>query len=477
MKYFLFIQKTKFFLKMVGLFSLASIISINCYAAVDREDIISLSLDYYQLKVKKIAKEKSEEEKKITKQAEEVVFQENQQVRGTFKDFFKEYIKPNLKFNTSLEAKYNDNIFRTNTDQYADWTTRFNVDLALDYSIGGILAKEKEFKTGHTDIAFGLRGPSVELPLSQSLGFSSDDNVRKDEKDDLYKPRFSGYGSINYMRQKYGFEASYKLNRNYADVVDIGTETELASRDKGRVYYWVYDYQLDLIADWNRLPTQIVFHRNQSQYPTEYESSDVISDTISLINNFKLTNFTSLVFQYDYENNQYSERTNDDWSANTAWLGIDGTFFRGLQFAAKYGQKKIEFEDGDSKNEGTVDIAFNYIPKPGARLVPSLEVKQNIITTPYENEKQANVFSVNFDMKILPVFLNKIFFEVGASLDDTEYGSGRNDTLTSYYFRTNYLMNTWTDIYFKYEHSENDSDEDIYSYDNNIFTTGVKISF
>ncbi len=470
-----------FFLKIICLFFLFGLSSFVCQARVNREDIVSFTLDYYQFKGKEndleprperaSAQEVKREDKSLEPEARQ------EEVKSSFGDFFRNYIRPNLKLTASLEQQYDDNIFRTNTNRHSEWTTNLNLDTEFLYNLMDFLAWEEEIGTGHTNIVLGFRGPYLEMPLGQSLGLTSRDRTTRRERKSLYKPRFSAFSALNYKRQKYGFDLFYELERDYANAVYIVTQDDFEKHERERVHFWVHKTEARIFADWNRVPTQLIYRRDENRYPTEFEGSNTVSDKISLLSHFNLTDFTKLVFQYDYEDNRYPHRIGYDWTANTFWLGVDGTFLRRLQLAVKYGQTEVDFKDNGSKSKGALDIAFNYIPKPGARLVPSLGVRQRTVMTPYEDEILAEEFEVDFDLRILPHFFKKIIFQVGGSYSEHDFGTGRKDNFTDYYFLTQYLMNTWTDIYFRYKYSERDSDIDVYNYKNNVFTTGVRLSF
>lgn len=468
------------FFKIICLFFLLNLTVFVCRGQVNRKDLVSLTLDYYQLSEKRLSETEGKQVSIENKRKEDRIAQgaiNQRKAGGSFGDFFRDYIRPNLKLTATLEQQYDDNIFRTNANRYSEWTTNLNLDTEFLYNLMDLLTREEEIGTGHTSFALGFRGPYLDMPLGQSLGLTSSGGATGRERRFLYKPRFSGFGSFAYKRQKYGLDLFYELERDYANAVYVVTQDDFETYERERMHFWSHKSEARLSADWNRIPTQIVYRRDENIYPSEFEASNTVSDQISLISYFNLTDFTKLVFQYDYEDNRYPRRTGHDWTANTFWFGIDGTFLRRLQLAVKYGQAEVDFKQGGSESKGVLDLSFNYLPKPGARLVPSLGLSQRVVMTPYEDQIKAEEFEIDFDLKILPQFLKKIIFQVGGSYSEHDFGLSRKDNFVEYYFSTRYLMNTWTDIYFQYRYRERDSNIDIYNYKNNVFTTGIKLSF
>ncbi len=467
----LFSLKKRAFAGQVLLFLSTALAAQLCYGQVTREDVVTYSLDYYQLKHRKqeAVKQALEEKKaqKVKREAE-ITKEEAEKTPGWIKQFLKEYVYPNLHFTATIEEEYNDNIYKTHSDKSAGFVTNFNTSLILDLNLGlKKLVKGFESPGGHTYFTFGFKGPEVDL------GTGVGTNV--EQKKDLYEPSFSTYAILDYQRGKYGATLSYEPQRKYFNLVDISSAA--TERDKGRVYYWSHDYKAEARADWNKFPTKLAYHHKGTSYPSGYKTSENITDTITLLTKYKLSYWTGIVLDYAIQDVTYDNRADQDWTSTKFSAGLDGRLFKRLSFYAKFGQQELDRDNRQNKTFNQLNCGLKYIPKPGAAIVPDLSFSQDIRTSTYANEEYSENQTIKLELNFFPNFNPRLVFDTGLSFINRDYSSGRSDEIKKYYLKADYKYKKWLELYLKYEYAERKSSSKAFSYTNNILTSGLKLFF
>ncbi|UCG34886.1 MAG: outer membrane beta-barrel protein [Candidatus Omnitrophota bacterium] len=434
-------------LKKVLIILIISCIGFSCYAQVSRRDVISLTLDYYELKQKAATKKEKLEEKRerIEKEKREVVGGEKWE---RMKALFKKYFRENLKLFAELSLEYNDNIYRTHTDETSDFITRF--------SAGANFIPKVTEEVAKTGIFFSLRG--------DALGYSSESS---ESTGNLY----SKVGLTHRFTKIHGITFDFgadKILATASEITGTGVVGEL-------VDHWRISYGAKLDSAVGRFPWDASYRLEENRFEGKFDYSDYDKEVVSFTGYIPLRGKRNLFAEYEMGDVEYPNRLNAGWDYDKFWLGARGKIFRKFDGLIKFGWGNYEFANGREKDTEDWRAELGYTPRKN--FILRFAGGQSIEPTTYTGDDHSKQTDLEFSCRYLPPKLKKVILGAGISWTNYDFDTGREDDLWQYYARGDYKMNKWFRIALRYEHNSRDSNIPIREYEQNIVSLILRGDF
>jgi len=328
--------------KKALIFLIASGVGFSCYADVGRRDVISLTLDYYELKQKAATKEEMLLEKKkerIEKERAETVAGEGWEKT---KAWFKKYFLENMKLFAELRLTYDDNIYRTHTDEESDFITQFSAGV-------NFIPQVTEDVAGKTDLFFSLRGDAI--------GFSTN---ASESTGNLY----SKIGLTHRFTKKTGVTLDFgadKIIATASEVTGTGVVKEL-------VDHWRYTYGAKLESVAWRLPWDVSYQLEENRYEGSFDDSDYDEESIAFTGFIPLKGKKDLFASYEMGEADYPNRVNAGFEYDKFWIGARGKILHKFDGLIKFGWGNYEFADGEERDTDEWAAELDYAPRKNVLL-------------------------------------------------------------------------------------------------------------
>ena len=408
--------------------------------AITRKDYISTQLRYHEMKMQRERIEKEGVKKKALspEQAKKVEAR---------KEFIKR-ILDNFKFNAEIGYEYNDNIYKSHTNEVSDNIMRVGF---------GARFIPKVSKKGKTSIYGEFK--------SEYLGYNTSDT--DDGKNFLAK-----IGLNHRLSKKYAFLLEYQVAKLQTTSID---STGTAANEF--VDEWQYDYGVKFEADWKKFPWDIRYSHRDVKFDGGYDNSEYSRDVIYLSGYIPLKGKKEFLWDYTFGKVEYPNRTtnDDDFDFNRFKVGFKSKIFRKMEGSIKFGAGVYEYKDGTETN--SFEYSGNLDYKPRKNFLLSLRGEKSTDASTISTEKSVDRNEVSLSCKYLPKFSKKLTLKGGLNFFNEEYSSGAKDDGISFSIGADYRMNNWLILGLDYTRSKRDSDEPEREYEQNILALKAKGEF
>jgi hypothetical protein len=427
-------------------FCMTVLFTTPCYGAVSRDDIVNFSLDYHEEKRVRDTRqlEIEQEQQEIMQARRERSKQIWERRKGKVKKFLDD-----LHWMVEVSETYNDNIYQTPRDKKSDLITE--AMLSVDY-----ISKVSQDEKTKLDTFFSFKG--------NLLGYSSND----DEDSGNFLLR----GGLNYrFAPKYAVLVDYNLNKTQSTA-----QATVARPDPKIIDYWIHRYGGKFTASWGRLPWDVRYYHQYTSYESGYESSESEKDNYEFTGYVKMLPKTDFLYEYDYGDIQYPNKTGKDYTFNKYLLGVRGRLAPKLLGVTKFGWGTYDYEDGKEKDMEEISLSLIY--NLSERLLFNFDAERSISETTIVSETSSTT-KTSWDLrcKYFPPFNKKLILSAGISLDNTEQDSGTEDDVFGLKVRADYGLMKNVKIAFSYELKDKESDDPGREYTQNIFSLKGAIDF
>ncbi len=415
----------------------AGLLPLALYADISRRELVSFSLDYYD-----IAEEKRqiEEVKKTSLQEAQM---EKSQARQEKISQYLERFHPHI----SLETRFDDNIFRSH-DKTSD--------------------------------VVGISTPGIkyETEVSQKKGYllldaSAEIKQYTDHKEfDNQNPILQGL----YTRGlgKYSFSVDGFVKKQQAAVSDLD---DPAVDDKLFIDYWKYHGGFEFEADFKRLFEEIQYTYEDYRYDKAYGlTSNLEKHGLAFLNNLKVSPKTLLLVEYDHGWIDRTESQNDS-QYNRYLAGFRGKLLDKVAGSFKAGYEERGFEEAEVKDEGTPYANVDLLYRATERLTYYLESERGFNVPLQTEEDVVTNTSVSLGCRYTPGTSKKLLLAARGSYTDAEYNSGRNNDIYNAEFRADFKFKPWLTLGAGYTFRNLLSNRDDAEYTNNISSVRLLAEF
>ncbi|MDD5070775.1 MAG: outer membrane beta-barrel protein [Candidatus Omnitrophica bacterium] len=413
------------------------LLSFPCYGEVNRKDVISYNLDYYDIQ------EESRKETIIQKETRTVLKQEkdseNKERRRKIKDFLKK-IEENTIIRVTGYGTFNDNVYNTHSNPEADFIT--GLDIGFSYRPDWIWEK------GHTVLDFNFEGgPRVSLGNS---GSDSGANIMFE-------------GSLSHTRGKYKGEIVAGIESDSSPATSYTRGGAAENVDSLESVYGGGFY-----ADWEYLPFDLEYRYYTKTFESSESTGDSERSSLSFTEYLRIFSKMKVLLNYKYEEEMYPSNSAKDASTHGLAFGVTGNLSPKVEGTIKVGAKTREKANGTEADGSTVDVKLLYLFTEN--LYYDLKLSKDVTPSDYfdEDYNQTNSFSLN--CTYLPPFSERLKFTGKVSFADSEASSNITSQTYSFGLGSEYAMKRWLKVIAEYAFTKKESDDELSSYTNNILS-------
>ena len=372
--------------------------------------------------------------------ATKVIWDRRKKIVRTFFD--------DLKYRIIFQQEYNDNIFKTNQNEETDSVTK--VSLGLSYVPKVSLVKKRKI-----DLFFDLKGGA--LGYNSNSGSNTGDLALR--------------LGLNYiLTRKYGLFFNYSLLKQQATASEVST----GGSRREFVDFWIHNMGVKFQADWGRFPWAIRYKRVTPDYGSDFATSEVITNTVSLSGNIKILPKTNFLWGYDFGKVEYPGRVLSDYDFFKLWAGARGKLSSKIKGLVKVGFGEYEYFDRtDSTEEVNVKLDYNF----SRRLLINFSADRSLAVSPFTTDSSSQQTKFSLNCKYLPPFNKNILFRMHSSFKSNDFASGREDETWAYGLGVSYGFKRWGLLGFNYVHDERESNTPTENYTQNIFSVSARVTF
>jgi predicted porin len=416
-----------------------------CSGKVLREDVVSYSLDYYEIKEKERSVE--QEEAQIITQREEEKRQIKNEAWENKKKKIDEFLR-NVLLTIQFKTTYNDNIYN---EKEAESDIINVASINANY-----ISKKPEGKQGKTDFFLDFRGDGIGYTTSKDPS-STGTTIR---------------GGMNYnFTKKY----SVLLDAGYTKRQQLASETlsDGASSDKKIIDNNILVFGGEFTASWGRFPWSLSYRRTESKFEEEYKNSDSTEDVFKITPAFKVSPKTEIFCEYNRGKITYPERQDRDYDYSKYLVGARGKVTSKITGIVKFGWGAYDYESGNNADTEEIDTSLSY--RLSKRFLLSAIAGTSIKASTYaDNDSSKNKY-IGLSGRYFPPFNKKLTLKgsmkfTNVSLSDTD----REDDMLALRLGAEYGFNKNLALSLEYEHAKRESTDSSSGYVSNITSlTGV----
>jgi len=425
--------------KALLIFAIFLNLPLSSRATVLRQDVISYSLDYYEVKRKETA-----ERQTVQQQQEESLEAKKKEAIDRWKarkEKINNYLKDTI---VTLEAKatYNDNLFLSDTNKQSDIVNILSIK--ADY-----IPKVDWERKRKTEFFFDFQGDG----LSYSTG-KSKENTRTGLRTGL-----------NYrITDKYGALLDYQFVKSQA------TATGSTEGDNEFVQNLASTFGGKLSADWGRFPCSLRYTHETSNFADEdFETSNSIKDIMAVTGNVRISSKTQVFVGYDYGTVAFPKNKASDYLFTTYSTGIRGKLSSKITGIIRLGWGGYDYDAGGTRQTEELGGDINY--KLSDRFLFSTGGNRSIEATTYSTNDASEQRNIHFQCKYFPPFNKKLALNGGMNFSNVKLvSSNREDDKTQMRLGAEYGLNRHTKLVLNYSSNTRESNEEGKDYKQNIIS-------
>ncbi len=423
--------------KIIVGFIATNFIVFFCSGKILREDVVSYSLDYHELK---------EKEKTTKQEKDRELFQtESEREKKRIQSWSRKKKKidellRNVLITLEFQTTYDDNIYR---EKNAKSDLVNAVSLSANY-----ISRQSATKQGKTDFFLDFQGNGLGYTTSKNPN-ATETNIR---------------AGMNYaLSEKYGA----LLECAYAKKQQLASETSSSGADSGKLI----DNNINTLegtfsAGWGRFPWSVSYMHSDSKFEKEYKTSDDTQDIIRFTPGFKISPKTEIFCEYENGAIDYPERETDNYSYTKYLVGARGKIAPKITGIVKFGWGEYDYDSGDTKETEEMNLNFRY--RPSKRFVlKGISGKTISATTYTDNDSSENTY-IGLAGIYFPPFNKKLTLKGSTKMTNIKLsGSQVEDDILLLKLGLGYGFNRHLALSLDYEHEVRESTDVVREYERN----------
>jgi len=412
--------------------------AFSCKATVLREDLVSYSLDYYELQQEELNR------RQLLEQQRQVRLDEKKQAALSRWQVRKEKINKflnNILITLEMKTTYNDNIFRKETKKESDIVNIVTVN-------ANYIPKVDWERKGKTEFFFDFEGDG----LTYSTGKADEDT------------RTGLRTGLNYrITDKYGALLDYQFVKSQA------TSSGNSEDDDEFVENLTHTFGVKLSAEWGKFPCSLRYQHEISNYEEDFKTSDSQKDVMTLTGNIRISPKTYAFLDYDYGEVSFPEKATSDYSFTTYSLGLRGKLSSKITGVVRVGWGEYDYDIGTKRETENIGGDINY--HLSRRFLFKAGGGRSIEASTYTTDDASEQRMMRLQCKYFPPFNKKLSLRGGIKFTNIKFSdSDREDDKTQLKLSAVYGLNKRTKLVLAYTRNARESNVQNRDFTQNIIT-------